>query len=72
MTTNLMTFSFPNKSYAHSRMLRIHLTAAIPLLATRTLSMTCLPPKRATNSTGVATCRKIEKVLETSQSSFCL
>jgi hypothetical protein len=34
----------------------MHLTAAMPLLAMRTLSMALLPPNLLTNSTGVATC----------------
>lgn len=40
ITTNLIALSFPNTSYAQRRILRMALTAATPLLAINTFSMT--------------------------------
>ena len=55
MTTNLIALSLPNNSYDHFLILRMHLTAAIPLLAISTFSITRFPPNVRTNSAGVAT-----------------
>ena len=40
MTTKLMARSSPNTSYTHCRILRMAFTAATPLTAIRTVSMT--------------------------------
>jgi hypothetical protein len=40
ITTNEIALSSPNTSYAHRRMLRMALTAATPLFAIKTFSMT--------------------------------
>jgi hypothetical protein len=45
-----MAFSVPNVSRAQVRMLRMNLTAAIPLLATSTLWMGESPPSALQNS----------------------
>lgn len=50
MTTNLIARSFRNTSYAQRRIDRIHLTAAIPLLAINTLLIVFVPPNFLTNS----------------------
>jgi len=53
MTVKSMAFSLPKVSYAHLRMERMPLTAAMPLLAMSTFSMTLVPPCAATNSATV-------------------
>jgi len=47
MTTKLIALSLPKTSYAHRRMLRMALTAATPLFAISTFSMTRPPPPMA-------------------------
>lgn len=50
MTMNSMARSLPNVSYAHFRIERISLTAAIPLLQIKTRVMTVWPPFLRTKS----------------------
>lgn len=55
IATNRIALSLPNNSYAQRRTDLMHFTAAIPLLAIKTFSMTLFPPNLLTNSAGVAT-----------------
>ena len=58
IATNRIALSLPNNSYAQRRTDLMHFTAAIPLLAIKTFSMTLFPPNLLTNSAGVATYNK--------------
>lgn len=53
MTMNRIALSLRKISYDQRRIDRIHLTAAIPLLAIKTLLITFNPSNRLTNSSGV-------------------